>query len=203
MGGTIYAYLDGISTHKKIGDATFVNVLANGSGSPSGVTVTGFNRDLVWGGASNLGATPDANALESIMSSIIWSNGLNPGAINAAVTAGLSYKLQLLFSEGCCNNRHFDVSVEGALLSEINGTANPGGAVWHTSSTQGYALTKEFVATDSILNIGFNRNNYAGDTNYHISGFTLERIQNQVPEPASLALLGLGLAGLGVSRRRK
>lgn len=156
-----------------IGDATFVNVLANGSGSPSGVTVTGFNNNLVWVGASNLGATPEADALESIMRRIIWSNGLNPGSINATVTAGSSYKLQLLFSEGCCNNRHFDVSIEGALLSEINGTSNLGGAVWQNSTTQGYALISEFVATDNLLNIGFNRNNYSGDTNYLISGFTL------------------------------
>jgi len=45
--------------------------------------------------------------------------------------------------------------------------------VWQNSTTQGYALISEFVATDNLLNIGFNRNNYSGDTNYLISGFTL------------------------------
>lgn len=199
-GDFVYAVNFAGSGSNTIGNATFTNVNAAGAGVPGGVTITGFNTNSVWGGASNLGATADANTLEAVMSSIVWSNGLNPGLINANVTAGTSYRLQLLFSEGCCNNRHYDVKAEGVELAEIMGTA-VGGSTWLSSSTQGYALTYDFVASDSQLNIEFSRHN-PGDTNYHISGFTLER-QQVIPEPASLMLLGIGLLGVVATRKRK
>lgn len=185
-----------------IGDASFTGVLASGSGAPSGLTVSGFNINTAWGGASNLGSSADANALETVMSTIIWSNGLNPGNINLAVTAGTSYRLQLLFSEGCCNNRHFDVNVESGLLTqEIAGTSFNASNTWTTSSTQGYALTLDFTAADASLNINFQRHQ-PGDTNYHISGLTLERVTT-VPEPTGLALAAAALVGAGVARRRR
>ena len=117
----------------------------------------------VWSGASNLGITTENNALEQVMRRIIWSNGLNPGEFDFNVEIGTEYRLQLLFSEGCCSNRHFNVEVENSLLEEEVIGTSIGGSIWQSSSTQGYAITLDFTATDTTLDIDMSRSN-SGDT---------------------------------------
>ncbi len=200
-GDFIYALNFNGSGSQLIGDATFTNVLSNGTGAPAGVSVTNFNRNTIWGGASNLGSDSDNNSLESIMRTIIWSNGLNPGGINLDVTSGTDYRLQLLYSEGCCNNRNFDVSAEGGLFQdEVKGTS-VGGTVWQASAIQGYAMAWDFTAQDSSLDISFLRQT-PGDSNYLISGLTLEKVA-PVPEPSVVFLFGAGLLGMATFIRRK
>lgn len=185
-----------------IGDADFINVLANGTFSPDGFSISGFNRHADWSGGSNIGNAPDDNALESIFRTIAWSGEVLAGSMNFDVLAGDSYKVQLLFSE-CCNNRNFSVSSEDGNFSERYNLA--GG--FQGSATQGYLSSWEFTATDSELNIDFQRLQ-GGDTNYHISGLTVERISDsntgiKVPEPSTVAVLGLGLIGLFIRRKFK
>lgn len=183
-----------------IGDADFVNVLANGTFSPSGFSISGFNRNADWSGGSNIGSGTDNDSLESIFRSIVWSGEVVSGAMSLDVVSGANYKVQLLFSE-CCSDRSFAASSEDGSFSE----QYQQGTVWQGSSTQGYLSTWNFMATDSELNIDFQRLQ-GGDTNYHISGLTVERLSDPVsdlPAPGTLALLGLSLMGLVASGRLK
>mgnify|MGYP000524510402 CR=1 FL=1 len=190
------------SSDVSIGDANFDNVAVRIGSNPNGFSMTGFNRNTSWSAGSDIGTGANNDALESILSTIVWSGEVRMGAMSFDLLSGHRYKVQLLFSE-CCDNRNFSItSSDGQFYEEYQG------GNWKSSTTQGYLSTWDFVATDTGLNLDFQRMQVpGGDSNYHISGLTIEQLSQQDPitpvsAPSTMSILGIALLGL-LCRRRK
>jgi len=144
----------------------------------SGLTVSSSNGAVVAVGAGLLGDSIGVGAdLFSATTSISFDSGFS--------AIGLD-----LFSNN--NNDTFDISLLSFGGLAIGGTAISG---------LGSALSFFGVISDDTLitRLDFDSQNGAGEI---IDNVTFGNVRVDVPEPSSLILLTLGLAGIGFSRRK-
>ena len=111
-----------------------------------------------------------------------------------AITAGTTYTLSYQLAGNRRNGANETVQVQVNFGSLVNETISLGQSAPFTT------FTNTFTAISSgMLSLSFE--GFGGDN----IGMLLDNVvlESKVPEPGTLALLGLGLVGLGLGRRRK
>jgi hypothetical protein len=179
-----------------VGDVTFNSTTSNSP--PAGVTVLAYNGALDSIATWTLGATANDNNLELVMNSgvpaTIQAGPIpQPFKLSLAVTAGQTYKLQLLMFSSSGAHRPADYTI-GGVTTFIDIPSDP--ASFPAAS---YVVTEEITASTSseTITVAYNPVPLGAGNASYILGLTLELI----PEPTTATLLAL--SGLLLVMRRK
>jgi hypothetical protein len=187
-----------------IGDAKFTGWQA---GATPGATIVANMEDS---GFFQTGTTAADAALESLVDTGRWADGMNNITADLAVQPGRQYMLQLIFQEGWNASapgiRQFNIDVEGNRLAtnfditEVTGPQTLNRSLTppnETPNTRGAVLSYSLTASDPTLNVVLS---HGAIDNPRIEALTLEII----PEPATLVMLGLlAASGLAIGPRRR
>lgn len=178
------------------------------------VDVSGaLGLDLDLNGSIDLGVSRTTPV--KIFSGALDFTGITPGSYNFSFTPGTlgvadNHVVPFGFSVD------YDGNTSAAVMAFIN--AMLGAPVFTNPDGAGTLEVEGFVGTDGAT-MTFTESNLtwagfgnvlaaadsvlgAGSPNFADAAFVMRNVQVHIPEPTTLALLGMGLLGLGLSRRR-
>jgi hypothetical protein len=173
-------------------------------------TVNGGGFGFAKGDRANVYAAPAADSTH-----FAYGPNADSGFSNAEVNFNYAGLLSTLGTDATFNyfglyygsiDTFNDVSfynAAGSLIQTITGTqliSQFGGISGDTDSNNtNLYVNLVFSAAEEFTSFSFNTSSQAFEVDNLVVGYD---IPSQVPEPGSLALLGLGLAGAGLARRR-
>lgn len=131
-------------------------------------------------GTVNLGASPDDNALDSLLYKIRYSSNPNRVDINYGVIPGYQYELQLLLDCSAYNTRQQDIEVDGVQVADnlqLN-ISSPKGLGPGTLVTYQYTAT----ANNTLVQLGPTTMDgdpqYSGDNNAVLNAFAVRQLNS-------------------------
>ena len=167
-----------------VANATLINVALDGTASQS-------STSQQWGGSANRAIDDNTSGLWGDGSVTHTETSANPFWIVDLGEEFLIDSVVIWNRTDCCTNRLDDAIIElfdSAMV--LVGGVGIGTLASPDATIDGGGLTGQFV-----------RVRLEGQS--RILSLAEVQVFSEVPEPAALAILGLGLVGLGLSRRKK